>query len=70
MPTGDPWYGWPLEFRQQFGQSYHTAICECHDCTQARWQQSLQYQLSRAFTLTPVTVTDGVDPFNGPELNK
>lgn len=30
--------------------------CECHDCTQARWKQSLEGQLARFDSFSTVTL--------------
>jgi len=44
--------------QQQYPEQHET--CNCHECTQARWKISLQYQIDSALAPRGNTSIDGV----------
>ena len=51
--------------------------CECHECTQARYKQSIQYQLTQSVSIMPIEHDEntcswcmkarGYKPYEGPK---
>jgi hypothetical protein len=47
MPTGD-FYQYPYMSNLPYQYQGQTTRCECHECTQARYKMSIQYQFDSA----------------------